>query len=285
MTLKVLLFDVDGTLADTERLGHRPAYNRAFKKLGLPFRWGPKLYRKLLSQPGGQERLLHYLKRYRPELGAHAPAAEADTQAWVRLVHELKSRYFRRMVRRGAMPLRPGVARLMREARNADLRIAIVTSASRATLKPLLRHSLGPELMKEIELFVCGEDVQQKKPAPDLYFTALARMDVAARDCIAIEDSAMGLAAATAAGIATIITSNDYTSHEEFEHALLVLDTLGESGAPARVLQGALEAPCVTATMLIQLMQNRKLAVSALRFAAAHCAADTLHRKIKRGAV
>ncbi|MBI3171984.1 MAG: HAD-IA family hydrolase [Hydrocarboniphaga effusa] len=269
MTLKALLFDVDGTLADTERLGHRPAYNRAFKKLGLPFRWGPKLYRKLLSQPGGQERLLHYLKRYRPELGEHADAAMADTQAWVRSVHALKSRYFRRMVRRGSGPLRPGVARLMREARAANLRIGIVTSASRATLKPLLRHSLGPELMKVIELFVCGEDVQHKKPEPDLYLTALAHMDLAARDCMAIEDSAMGLAAATAAGIATVITTNDNTAHQEFERALLVLDNLGEPGAPVHVLQGMLDAPCVTISALRQLMQARAPAPVPLRFAAA----------------
>lgn len=270
MTLKALLFDVDGTLADTERLGHRPAYNRAFRKLGLPFRWGPKLYRKLLSQPGGQERLLHYLKRYRPDLGEHAQAAAADVHAWVRTVHALKSRYFRRMVRRGAVPLRPGVARLMREARAAKLRIAIVTSASRATLKPLLRHSLGPELMKEIELFVCGEDVQHKKPAPELYLTALARMDLAARDCVAIEDSAMGLAAATAAGVATVITTNDYTSHEEFERALLVLDNLGEPGAPSRILQGALDADYVTVSALLKLTEAHAPSSLDLGFAAAH---------------
>lgn len=269
MTLKALLFDVDGTLADTERLGHRPAYNRAFKQLGLPFRWGPKLYRKLLSQPGGQERLLHYLHRYRPKLGEHTEAVAADAQAWVRSVHALKSRYFRHMVKRGAVPLRPGVARLMREARAAHLRIGIVTSASRATLKPLLRHSLGPELIREIELFVCGEDVQHKKPAPDLYLTALARMDLAARDCLAIEDSAMGLAAASAAGIATIITTNDNTAHEEFGRALLVLDNLGEPGAPARVLQGSLDAPCVTVAAVLPLLRERAPVPAPLRFAAA----------------
>lgn len=268
MPLKALLFDVDGTLADTERLGHRPAYNRAFRKLGLPFRWGPKLYRKLLSQPGGRERLLHYLKRYRPDLGEHAGAAASDLEGWVRSVHELKSRYFRRMVRRGAVPLRPGVARLMQEARAAGLRIGIVTSASRATLKPLLRHSLGAELMKEIELFVCGEDVQHKKPAPDLYLKALARLDLPARDCIAIEDSAMGLASATAAGIATVITTNDNTAHEEFERALLVLDNLGEPGAPARVLQGPADIQCVTAECLLKMLGDRALPLG-LGFAAA----------------
>lgn len=254
MTLRALLFDLDGTLADTERLGHRPAYNRAFKKLGLSFRWGPKLYRKLLKQPGGRERLLHYLKRYRPELGEHQAAAEADPHAWIQSVHDLKSRYFRRLVRRGRVPLRPGVARLMQEARTAGVRIAIVTSASRATVKPVLRHGLGAALMQQIELLVCGEDVAHKKPAPDLYQLALARLNLPARECLAIEDSAMGLAAATAAGVPTLITTNDNTAHERFDAALVVLDTLGEPGAPATVLQGSLPADHVTIEVLRQLL-------------------------------
>jgi HAD superfamily hydrolase (TIGR01509 family) len=256
MTLRALLFDLDGTLADTERLGHRPAYNRAFRKLGLSFRWGPKLYRKLLLQPGGRERLLHYLKRYRPELGDHRAAAEADPQAWAATVHDLKSRYFRRLVRRGDVPLRPGVARLMREARAAGVRLAIVTSASRATLQPILRHSLGPELMDGIEVLVCGDDVAHKKPAPDLHRLALARLGLAPRDCMAIEDSAMGLAAAVAAGVPTLITTNDNTAHEAFDAATLVLDTLGEPGAPARVLKGALDGECVTLPALNRLLER-----------------------------
>lgn len=254
MTLRALLFDLDGTLADTERLGHRPAYNRAFRKLGLSFRWGPKLYRKLLKQPGGQERLLHYLKRYEPELGEHEAAAQADPHEWTRSVHDLKSRYFRRLVRRGRVPLRPGVARLMQEARAAGLRIAIVTSASRATVKPILRHTLGAALMQEIEVLVCGQDVEHKKPAPDLYLLALARLDLAPGECVAIEDSAMGLEAATAAQVPTVITTNDDTAHEEFDHALLVLDTLGEPDVPATVLHGALTGPCVTLDQLRRLL-------------------------------
>lgn len=260
-----VLFDLDGTLADTERLGHRPAYNRAFKKLGLSFRWGPKLYRKLLKHPGGQERLLQYLKRYRPELGEHASAAEADAKAWARSVHELKSRYFRRMVRRGRIPLRAGVARLIHEARAEGVRIAIVTSASRATLRPFLRYVLGPERVREIELLICGEDVAHKKPAPDLYLLALSRLDLAARDCIAIEDSAAGLAAASAAGIPTVITTNDNTAHEEFDRALVVLDTLGEPEAPAHVLQGSLENGYVSIATLRRLHERQTPPLAPLR--------------------
>lgn len=254
MTLRALLFDLDGTVADTERLGHRPAYNRAFKKLDLPFRWGPKLYRKLLRQPGGQERLLHYLKRYQPDLGGQQPLVDADPKAWTQAVHALKSRYFRRLVRRGRVPLRPGVARLMAEAKTEGLRLAIVTSASRATLEPVLRHSLGAELVRQFDVRVCGEDVAHKKPAPDLYLLAMARLDLAPHQCVAIEDSEMGLSAAAAVGIATVVTANDNTAHEDFARAQLVLDTLGEPGSPSSVLQGRLEGDCVTVEALRKLL-------------------------------
>lgn len=256
MTLRALLFDLDGTLADTERLGHRPAYNRAFKKLGLPFRWGPKLYRRLLRLPGGQERLAHYLERYQPDLGEQQPAADADRAGWIKTVHALKSRYFRRLVRLGRVPLRTGVARLLAEARAEGLRLALVTSASRATLKPILRHSLGADLVRQFDVLVCGEDVAHKKPAPDLYLLALARLDLAPGECVAIEDSEMGLAAATAAGIRTVVTANDNTLHEDFANALLVLDTLGEPDAPSTVLQGQLDGPCVTVDALRKLLAS-----------------------------
>jgi HAD superfamily hydrolase (TIGR01509 family) len=255
MTLRALLFDLDGTLADTESLGHRPAYNRAFRKLGLPFRWGPKLYRKLLRKAaGGQQRLLHYLERYRPELGEHQRAVEMDPEGWTQAVHELKSRYFRRLVRGGRVPLRPGVVRLMAEARAAGLRLAIVTSASRATLKAILRHSLGAQLVESFDVLVCGEDVAHKKPAPDLYLLALARLDLAARDCVAIEDAEMGVAAAVAAGITTVVTTNANTAHEDFDHAQLVVDTLGEPDTPCVVLHGRLDAPYVTVAALRALL-------------------------------
>lgn len=254
MALQALFFDVDGTLADTERLGHRPAYNRAFRKLGLPFRWGPKLYRRLLKKPGGQERLLHYLERYQPELGAQAPVAEAELRAWARSVHRVKSRYFRSMLQLGKVPLRPGVARLLREARQAGLRIAIVTSASRATLEPVLEHSLGAALMREVELVICGDEVEHKKPAPDLYLQALALMDLSPGCCVAIEDSGLGLSAATAAGIRTVITTNLDTANDEFGRASLVLDNLGEPDKPSRVLHGQMDEACLGVATLRQIV-------------------------------
>ena len=254
MSLRALLFDLDGTLADTERLGHRPAYNRAFKELGLPFRWGPKLYRKLLRHTGGRERLLHYLEQYGPDLGEQRAAFERDPRAWARSVHALKGRYFRRLVRRGRVPLRPGVARLMNEAAGEGLRLAIVTSASRSTLAPILRHSLGAALVRQFDVLVCARDVARKKPAPDLYLLALARLELEPHECIAIEDSQSGLAAARAAGIATVVTTNDNTAHEDFDGARLVVDTLGAPEAPSVVLQGRLDGACVTVRALRELL-------------------------------
>ncbi|HEY0974130.1 MAG TPA: HAD-IA family hydrolase [Solimonas sp.] len=238
MTLRAVLFDVDGTLADTEALGHRPAYNRAFRKLGLPFRWGPKLYRRLLRQPGGRERLKHYVQHFNPDLGAEAVEVQQDLDAWVAKVHELKSAYFKKLMRHGRVPLRPGIARLMREARAADLRLAIVTNASLKTLQPVLRYSMGPELAAEVAVIASGEEVQRKKPAPDLYRLAMQRLGVTAQHCVALEDSEMGLEAAAAAGVPAVVTVNSDTLEQDFAEAALVVSSLGEPGAPMRVLKG-----------------------------------------------
>ncbi|MFA5941723.1 MAG: HAD-IA family hydrolase [Sinimarinibacterium sp.] len=240
MTLRVVLFDVDGTLADTEALGHRPAYNRAFRKLGLKMRWGPKLYRRLLKLPGGRERLKHYIEEYRPDLGDQQREADADLDGWVAKVHELKSKYFKRRMRHGRVPLRAGIARLMREARTQDLKLAIVTNASLKTLKPVLKYCMGRELAAEIEVIASGEEVKHKKPAPDLYRLAMRRLGATPDECVALEDSEMGFKAASAAGVATVITVNSDTLEQDFAGAALVVSSLGEPGAPARALKGEL---------------------------------------------
>lgn len=255
MSLRALLFDVDGTLADTEALGHRPAYNRAFRALGLPFRWGPKLYRKLLAQPGGKERLKHFVTHYQPELGSHAAAAQADLDAWVAEVHALKSRYFRQLMRQGRVPLRPGIARLIREAHADNVRLAIVTNASRKTLEPVLQYSMGPELAGILDVIASGEEVTHKKPAPDVYRLALRRLGLAPEECVALEDSAMGLKAARAAGVPAVVTINADTAGQDFEGAALVLSSLGEPGAPAKALRGELKpVPWLTLSALRRLV-------------------------------
>lgn len=239
MALRALLFDVDGTLADTEPRGHLPAYNRAFKDLGLDWRWSKKLYRELLLLPGGRERIAHFLDEHAPELGIHRDEIERDREAWIESLHRLKSRHFRRRLETGEVALRPGIRRLMREAGAAGLAVGLVTNASRASLKPFLEHTLGSELRDRVSVIVSGEEVERKKPAPDLYRLALRRLGRRPGECIALEDSAMGLAAAREAGIPVVVTVNADTRGQDFSNALLVVDRLGEPDDPCHVLDGA----------------------------------------------
>lgn len=238
MALRALLFDVDGTLADTEPQGHLPAYNRAFRELGLGWKWSKQLYRKLLLLPGGRERIDHYLDEHAPELGDHREEVERDRKAWIDSLHRLKSRHFRERLEAGEVELRPGVRRLMLEAGAAGLQLALVTNASRASLEPFLQHILGPELRDRIDVIASGEEVERKKPASDLYRLALRRLKRRPGECVALEDSAMGLAAAREAGIPTMVTVNADTRDQDFSDALLVVDQLGEPGARCRVLSG-----------------------------------------------
>ncbi len=254
--LEALLFDVDGTLADTEALGHLPAYNEAFAELGLPWEWSPQIYREdLLLQPGGQERIRHYVLSHKPQLGEHAEDAGRNLAAWVNRVHAAKSRIFRRRVEQGHVPLRPGVARLIREAAQGGVRVGLVTNASRRSLEPLLAHCLGEELLGRLDCIVSGEEVKRKKPAPDLYLRALERLNLSPTKAVAVEDSAMGLGAAHAAGLATLITLNDDTRGQAFGLAAAVCDSLGEPDAPWRAQGCGMEefshaTPSALATLL-----------------------------------
>lgn len=243
MTIRALLFDIDGTVADTENLGHRHAYNRAFRKLGLAFRWTPRLYRKLLQQSGGRERLLHYLRHYRPELGSQAAEILRDVTHWADRVHRLKTRYFRSAIAAGKVPLRPGVHRLISEAKAQGLKVALVSNASPETISALIDHSLA-ELAPMIDLVVSGADVPAKKPSPDGYLQAAHRLGLHPDECVAIEDSSMGLQAAAAAGITTIVTHNSNTLDDDFSAAALVLDALGEPDRPCVPVRGRIPSGC-----------------------------------------
>jgi HAD superfamily hydrolase (TIGR01509 family) len=263
MSLRAILFDVDGTLADTESLGHRPAYNRAFRELGLPFRWGPKLYRKLLKQPGGRERIRHFLTQFPGKLGEAQAQVSTDLDGMVARIHDLKSRHFRRYMQHGRVPLRAGIARLMREAHAAGVQVAIVTNASRKTLLPVLRYSMGPELAAEVSVVASGEEVQRKKPAPDLYELAMQRLGVTPRECMALEDSEMGLRAASAAGVAAVVTVNADTEGQDFDAAALVVSSLGEPGAPGTLLRGQMQGRWVSLQTLQQLAERAEHARAA----------------------
>ncbi len=247
--LTSLLFDVDGTLADTERDGHRPAFNAAFREFGLDWHWDVELYGKLLEVTGGKERIRHYVDHWLP--GWTRPAAFDDL---VVQLHKAKTRHYTELLQQGGIPLRPGVARLISEARAAGLRLAIATTTTPENVTALLQYSMAPDAADWFEVIAAGDVVPAKKPAPDIYLWAMERMNVEAGACLAFEDSSNGIRSSHAAGLATIVTINDYTADHDFSQAALVVSDLGEPSAPPDVLAGSLhDQPLVNLALLHRL--------------------------------
>ena len=249
MTLTAFIFDVDGTLADTERDGHRVAFNQAFVEAGLDWRWDVALYGALLEVTGGKERMRHYLERYRPDW-----ARPADLDGLIAQLHAAKTRHYTTLLAQGGIPLRPGVARLLNEARAAGIRLAIATTTTPENVSVLLEHAISPQAVDWFEVIAAGDVVPAKKPAPDIYRYALDKLGLGAEACLAFEDSENGLRSARGAGLRTVITVNEYTRDQDFTGAVLVLDQFGEPQQPFRVLSGAsaLNGECLFDVTLAQ---------------------------------
>ncbi|NPT54405.1 HAD family hydrolase [Paraburkholderia elongata] len=223
--MQALIFDVDGTLADTET-AHLEAFNSAFAEVGLDWCWDESLYTRLLRVAGGKERLLHYWTVVEPE-----EAIGSRMKDTVDAVHAIKTRHYVERVSRG-LPLRPGVRRLIDEANDADIPVAIATTTTPANVEALLRPAFGVRWRERFEVICDGVTSPVKKPAPDVYRDVLRQLDLRGEDCLAVEDSENGLRAALAAGIPTVITSNAYTVEHRFDGALVVLPCLGDPEQP-----------------------------------------------------
>ena len=228
MTLRALIWDVDGTLAETEDEGHRIAFNLAFEEAGLPWRWDSTVYGELLRVTGGKERLLAWWRRIDP-----LAAARPEAAAIIRRLHELKTAHYLALLRRGGIALRPGVQRLVGQAHRLGLRQAIATTTTPDNVTWLLEMTLGAVAARVFEVIGAGDVVPHKKPAPDIYHWVLERMALPAADCLAVEDSAAGAAAARAAGLPVIVTRSRYSAGEDVGTVLADLSGLGEPPAVA----------------------------------------------------
>lgn len=223
-TLQALIFDVDGTLADTES-AHRAAFNHAFAELGLGWEWDEALYTELLNISGGKERILHYWKLAHPDIKALNGQAVVDT---IHRIHELKTAAYESAVNSGAVRLRPGVLELMDEALAQGVQLAIATTTSPVNIAALLRHAVGPDWRMNFTAIGDASTAPIKKPHPQVYLQMLDALKLAPAQCLAFEDSSNGLRSATAAGLATLITPTHYTAQHDFSSAMRVLPDLSQ---------------------------------------------------------
>ncbi|MDH5729255.1 MAG: HAD family hydrolase, partial [Gammaproteobacteria bacterium] len=229
MSLQALIFDVDGTLADTEREGHLIAFNQAFQKHGLDWQWSDQMYQELLAVTGGKERMRHYVTTHRPDYQQPDDFDELLAQ-----IHKDKNQLYKALVQAGEVHLRPGVLRLFNEAKQKGIRLAIATTTTMENVEALFTYTLGADSLNWFEVIGAGDIVPKKKPAGDIYFYVMEKMGLKPEQCIAIEDSHNGIRSSLEANLATLITINDYTRSHDFSGAMAVVDSLGEPNQAAK---------------------------------------------------
>jgi len=228
--VSTLIFDCDGVLADTERDGHRPAFNQTFREFGLPVEWSEEEYAVKLQIAGGKERMASLLT---PEfVRANGLPEDPDGQAaelarW----HKRKTMIYTEMVEAGRLPTRPGIRRIITEAQDAGWKMAVASTSAEPSVRAILEQAVGADRAARFDLVLAGDVVPKKKPAPDIYLLALERLGVTPAETLVIEDSRNGLLAATGAGLRCVMTVNGYTEEEDSSEAILVVSSLGDPGS------------------------------------------------------
>ncbi|MEO6826876.1 MAG: HAD-IA family hydrolase [Microbacteriaceae bacterium] len=224
--MPALIFDCDGVLADTERFGHLPAFNQTFREVLLPVQWSEADYAQMLQIAGGKERMASLLTPEFVRMNG-LPEDEAGQRALLADWHKRKTAIYTELVGSGALPARPGIARITAEAASAGWQLAVASTSAEASVRAVLEHAVGREAAEAFQIFA-GDVVPRKKPAPDIYLLALDRLRVSADEAVVIEDSENGVQAALAAGLPTVVTVSSYTAGEDFTGAALVLTSLGD---------------------------------------------------------
>jgi HAD superfamily hydrolase (TIGR01509 family) len=230
--IKALIFDQDGVIIDTERDGHRVAFNQTFKEFGYDFEWDVEKYHELLQVAGGKERMRHYL--HTEGFGAVVQPEEEDDL--IKRMHKKKTATFIELIESGKLPLRPGVKRLMQEAVDAGLTLGVCTTSNERAA-----HAVAHNILKDIQFdfVLAGDVVSKKKPDPEIYNLALQRTGLKPEECIVVEDSRNGVLAAKAAGMNIVATTNVYTEREDLSNADIVVTSLGDpDGEKGTLKQG-----------------------------------------------
>jgi len=221
-TLKALIFDCDGVLAETERDGHRVAFNRTFADKGYDIQWDVPLYKELVKVGGGKERMRHFFDQ------TSWPKDVSDGDALIAELHKHKTEYYTQIIESGQLPLRPGVARLVDEAIAAGVRLAVCSTSNEKAVNAVVEKLLGAERKGKFDLILAGDVVSKKKPDPEIYRLAAERLHVEPTESVVVEDNRNGLLAAKGAGMHCVVTTNGYTEDEDFTEADLVVSELGD---------------------------------------------------------
>jgi HAD superfamily hydrolase (TIGR01509 family) len=251
--LKAIFFDMDGTIVDTEKDGHRVAFNQAFAQFGIPVEWDIQQYQQLLNIAGGKERMKYYFLN---QGGKYIPK-DANLDGLVQQLHQLKTELFISLITEGKLPLRTGIKRIMEQANEESIAIAICTTSNEKAAKSII-HSLLPNI--KINLLLAGDIVQCKKPDPEIYCLALEKLGLYKNEVVVVEDSENGVVAAKNAGLKVLVTVNEYTRNENLTLADVILTNLGDRSEKAKVLAGDFnleEAGVVNMVDLIELFNPK----------------------------